>query len=201
MTDIIKILDRKLFGINVAISSLFVIGVLFLYPEIDTNEDGIVESTQSLFIGLSMFIFAYHAFSVQDIHTKLASFAFLLLSLTFLLRELDVETFDIPSVFILLGSGAGRNILLISLWIVLLVLTFKYKGFSKNKVVQLLLSIQGQILMFSAFMLVLGAMMDRNVFSLEHLMTRFYEELFELLGYVYLSFSAFIRVKYKYDML
>jgi hypothetical protein len=161
----IKRLDSKLWGINIGISIFFILSVLFLYPEIDTDEDG------------------------------LASFGFSLLSLTFLLRELDVEKFDLPSFIIMLGSGAGRNLLLGSLWIILLVFIFKYKSVDKNKIVSFLFSMPGQMLMFSALMLVLGAMMDKNVFSLQHLTTRFYEELLELLGYFYLFSASVLRIK------
>jgi len=43
-----------------------------------------------------MILFAYHALMIKEIEAKLASFGLSLLSLTFLLRELDVEKFDIP---------------------------------------------------------------------------------------------------------
>jgi hypothetical protein len=184
-----------LWGTNIGISIFFILSVLFLYPEINTEEDGTVEAAQSIFIALAMVVFAYHAFISKEIKSKLASFGFSLLSLTFLLRELDVEKLDIPSFLIMLGSGTGRNLLLGSLWIILLILTFKYKSVEKNKIVSFLFSIPGQVLMFSALMLVLGAMMDKNIFSLQNLTTRFYEELLELLAYIYLFVAAILRVK------
>lgn len=190
-----KSLDSKLFGINILISIFFILSVLFLYPEIDTEEDGLIEWLQSLFIAFSMILFFYHAFRVKEIGSKLASFGLSLLSLTFLLRELDVETLDIPYYFIVLGSGTGRNILLISLWLILVALTLKYKTIEKEKVLTFLFTSYGQILMLSAFMLVLGAMMDKNIFSLQNEVTRFFEELLELLGYVYLFFASILRVK------
>jgi len=190
-----KRLDSKLWGINIGISIFFILSVLFLYPEINTEEDGIVETVQSIFIVLAMALFTYHAFISKEIKAKLASFGLSLLSLTFLLRELDVEKFDLPSFIIMLGSGAGRNLLLGSLWIILLLFTFKYKSVEKNKIVSFLFSVPGQILMFSALMLVLGAMMDKNIFSLQNLTTRFYEELLELLGYCYLFSASLLRIK------
>ena len=195
MINIKRSLDSKLWGINTGISIFFILTVLFLYPEIDTNEDGIVESIQSFFIAFAMILFAYHALMIKEIEAKLASFGLALLSLTFLLRELDVEKLDIPSFFIILGSGVGRNLLLGVLWIILLVLTLKYKIVEKKKVVAFLFSTYGQLLMFSALMLVLGAMMDKNIFSLQNLTTRFYEELLELLGYCYLFFASILRIK------
>ena len=195
MTFYGRSLDSKLLGINILISIFFILSVLFLYPEIDTDEDGLIESVQSLFIAFSMILFLYHGFRVKEIGSKLASFGLSLLSLTFLLRELDVETFDIPFYLIALGSGSGRNILLVSLWLILLGLALRYKTIEKKKFFSFLFTSYGQILMLSALMLVLGAMMDKNIFSLENEVTRFYEELLELLGYVYLFSASILRLK------
>jgi len=195
MTIYGRSLDSKLLGMNILISIFFILSVLVLYPEIDTDEDGLIESAQSLFIAFSMISFLYHAVRVKEIDPKLASFGLSLLSLTFLLRELDVETFDLPYYLIALGSGTGRNILLVSLWLILLGLTLKYNTIEKKKIVTFLFTSYGQMLMLSALMLVLGAMMDKNVFSLQNEVTRFYEELLELLGYVYLFFASILRLK------
>jgi len=170
--------------------------MIFTYIREKSDKDGIVEAAQSIFIALAIAVFAYHAFISKEIKSKLVSFGFSLLSLTFLLRELDVEKLDIPSFLIMLGSGTGRNLLLGSLWIILLIWTFKYKSVEKNKIVSFLFSIPGQMLMFSSLMLVLGAMMDKNIFSLQNSTTRFYEELLELLGYAYLFFASMFRIKY-----
>ncbi len=191
----IKSLNSKLWSMSIGISVFFILTVLFLYPEIDTNEDGIVEVIQSIFIAFVMMIFTYDAIKSKEIEAKLASFGLSLLSLTFLLRELDMEKFDIPSFLIMLGSGVGRNLLLGSLWIILLISTLKYISFEKKKIEAFLFSTYGQLLMFSALMLVLGAMMDKNVFSLQHLTARFYEELLELLGYFFLFFASILRIK------
>jgi len=196
VASIKKSLDSKLWSISIGISIFFILTVLYLYPEVDTGEEGILEISQSIFIAFSMIGFAYHAFISKEIEAKLASFGLSLLSLTFLVRELDVEKFDIPSfLIILLGSGLWRNLLLGSLWIILLVLTFKYISVEKKKIVAFLFSTYGQLLMFSALMLVLGVMMDKNVFSLELLTTRFYEELLELLGYCFLFFASILKIK------
>lgn len=199
MTIYERTLNGKLLGFNILMSIFFILSILFLYPEIDTDEDGIVEYTQSIFITFSMILFAYHAFKSKKIGEILASFALSLLSLTFLLRELDVEMFDIPSFLIILGSGAGRNILLVSLWVILLGFALKYNTLNKRGVITFLFTTCGQILMLSAFMLILGAMMDKNIFSLQNEVTRFFEELLELLGYIYLFVASILRIRDSYN--
>ena len=195
MINIIKNLDRKLWIMNIGISIFSILTVLFLYPQIDTKENGIVETAQAILIVFAMLVFAYHAFIIKAREAKLVSLGLSLLCLTFLLRELNVETFDIPSFLILIGSGLGRNLFLVSLWVILLILAFKNRNFEKNDVVTFLNSTQGQLLMFSALMLVLGSLMDKNVFSLQYSTTNFYEELLELLGYVYLFLASILRIK------
>lgn len=188
-------LDSKLWSMSIGISIFFILIVIYLYPDIDINEDGTVEITQAVFIAFSIIGFAYHALASKEIEEKLASFGLSLLSLTFLLRELNVEKYDIPLFLIMLGSGSGRKILLVSLWIILLILTFKYISVEKKKIEAFLFSTCGQLLMISALMLVLGAMMDKNVFSLQSLTSRFYEELLELLGYCFLFFASILKIK------
>lgn len=195
MASIKKSFDIKLWSMSIGISIFFILAVLYLYPEVDTGEEGILEISQSIFIAFSMMGFAYHAFISKEIEAKLASFGLSLLSLTFLLRELDVEKLDIPYFLIILGSGLGRNLLLGSLWIILLILTLKYISVEKKKIVAFLFSTSGQLLMFSALLLVLGVMMDKNVFSLQLMTTRFYEELLELLAYCFLFFVSILKIK------
>ncbi|WP_373033508.1 hypothetical protein [Sulfurovum sp.] len=195
MASIKKSFDIKLWSMSIGISIFFILAVLYLYPEVDTGEEGILEISQSIFIAFSMIGFAYHAFISKEIEAKLASFGLSLLSLTFLLRELDVEKLDIPYFLIILGSGLGRNLLLGSLWIILLILTLKYISVEKKKIVAFLFSTSGQLLMFSALLLVLGVMMDKNVFSLQLMTTRFYEELLELLAYCFLFFVSILKIK------
>ena len=187
----LKRLDHKFWGIHSVLSLLIVVLFIIFYPEVDTDENGLLEWLQSGFIALSFFIFSFNTFVSQSIKKRIISFGLALLSLTFLLRELDIEKFDLPLVLITLGSGSGRNILLGTLWVVLFALLYKYKRyFDKSAIETFLFSRVGQLLMFSATMLILGAMMDKNIFSLETLTTRFYEEVLELLGYVYLSIAS-----------
>lgn len=182
----LKRLDQKFWGTHSLISVFMIVSIILFYPDIDTDENGLVEWLQSAFIALSFFTFLLGIYLNQGIKERLISSGFSLLSLSFLLRELDVEKFDLPIFLITLGSGSGRNIFLGLLWIILFGLIYKYREhFTKEAVAKFLFSGTGQLLMFAALMLILGAMMDKNVLKLDHLTTRFYEELLELLGYIY----------------
>jgi len=193
MLKTIKI-NQRLWILSLGINTLFIIFSLLFFSDVDTGESGILEILQALFIAISIVLYILCAFFNKNIGTKLISFALSLLSLSFLLRELDVEKYDIPFIFIFLGSGTGRNILLALLWIILLIVLLKFRKKFLQSNNGFLSSTQGQLLMISALMLFLGALMDKNVFSLETATTRFYEELLELLGYIYLFSVSTIRL-------
>ncbi len=71
----------------------------------------LLDSTQVLTLALALVFFLVPVFdSVRN--DRLIAVFMSLLSLGFILRELDVEQFDLPNILILLGSGKGRNLLL-----------------------------------------------------------------------------------------
>jgi len=194
MLKAIKI-NQKLWRLSLGVNTLFIVFILLFFPDVDTSEEGILEIMQAFFIAVSMVIYAFCAFFDRAIGTRLTSLTLSLLSLSFLLRELDVGKYDIPSIFILLGSGIGKNVLTGLLWIFLFIVLFKLRKKFWQSNNGFLSSKQGQLLMISALMLLLGALMDKNIFSLETDTTRFYEELLELLGYVYLFTVSIFRLK------
>ena len=188
-------INQKIWILSLGINTLFIISILLFFPNVDTGEKGILEMTQALLIAVSMVIYVLCAFFDRNIGTRLTSLALSLLSFSFLLRELDVEEYDIPSIFILLGSGTGKHVLIGVLWIILLIVLFKFKQAFWHSNYDFLSSKQGQLLIVSALMLILGSFMDKNILSLNIDTTQFYEEIFELLGYVYLLLSSLLKLK------
>ena len=77
------------------------------------DENNLLENTQAFVL---MFVFFLYLLPLFDPlrGDKLIAVFFAILTLAFLLRELDIEKFDLPKILILLGSGNGRNILLAS---------------------------------------------------------------------------------------
>ena len=71
----------------------------------------LLESTQALTLALSLLFFLVPVFDSSR-NDRLIAVFMSLLSLGFILRELDVEQFDLPNILILLGSGKGRNLML-----------------------------------------------------------------------------------------
>lgn len=75
------------------------------------KENGLLENTQAFTLTITLLFFLAPMFNRFRSDRLLAVF-FSFLTLGFILRELDIETFDLPNILILLGSGQGRNLLL-----------------------------------------------------------------------------------------
>jgi hypothetical protein len=56
-------------------------------------------------------------------------------------------------------------------------------------------SYQGQLLIYTAVLLIFSQLMDKNIFHMHNYTHRFYEEIFELLSYAYFVVIAVLRIK------
>ena len=75
------------------------------------SENGLLENVQALTLIITLFFFLAPTFN-RFRSDRLLGVFFCFLTLSFILRELDIETFDLPNILILMGSGQGRNLLL-----------------------------------------------------------------------------------------
>lgn len=82
---------------------------VFLLGDMSTyGEDGLLENIQSVVLFITSIVFLIPGlYRKRD--GKLVFLFFSLLSFSFALREVDVETFDIPSILIVMGSGIGKK--------------------------------------------------------------------------------------------
>ena len=105
-----------------------------------------------------------------------------------LLREIDIEDFNIPMWIIVIGSGAGRTLLLsIMLAPVLLFIVMKYQQYY-GLVKKYFLSQVGLSLILSFCLLLIGSMFEH-----EYLLSRtLIEESFELIAYGLFFRAVFI---------
>ena len=105
-----------------------------------------------------------------------------------LLREIDIEDFNIPMWIIVIGSGAGRTLLLsIMLAPVLLFIVVKYQQYY-GLVKKYFLSQVGLSLILSFCLLLIGSMFEH-----EYLLSRtLIEESFELIAYGLFFRAVFI---------
>ena len=178
------------------ISSLvqyFIIGVIAwsFYGVIGLNdfnifdENNLLENTQAFVLLLVFFLFLVPLFEPFR-GDKLIAVFFAILTLAFLLREVDIEKFDLPKILILLGSGNGRNILLALGFLSTLgfaLFKFRYyldlaRCFLRNRT--------GFATLVAGLFLIVGDMFEKIDVPYHVL----YEESLELLGYSFLLSAA-----------
>jgi hypothetical protein len=188
-----RTLNLNIFPTTAALFVLSLIDALFFYEaEIKANtdiikEDHSLENNQVILLFISGLIYLWTLFHVQKGH-KLFPCAGALLCLSFILRELDVEKFDLPQAIILLGHGLGRNILLICLWLLVIALFLRnYKHYMAIAVS--LLKTRSALFMFvGGLSLIVGSLFDDRVFDVDAY--QLYEELSELNGYYFILLAS-----------
>jgi uncharacterized membrane protein YhaH (DUF805 family) len=156
--------------------------VFFLNNASFYKENGMLENTQVLLLFVTFLIFLLPTL-YQNRNDKLIFGFFSLLTLNFILRELDV-----PKLLILIGSGIGRKVLLaIGFVSILLYASFNYKYYA-NLSKELLQSRAGALIFISPVFLFLGGFFEEAQF--QH--NEYFEEISELIGYILLFFVALI---------
>jgi hypothetical protein len=184
MTAIIKISNvTQVFILAIVLWSFY--AVMLLDDPSVYAENNLLESTQAFTLALALVFFLVPVFdSVRN--DRLIAVFLSLLSLGFILRELDVEQFDLPNLLILLGSGKGRNLLLgTGLLLTLVTALFKFRYY---------LSLSrcffrhgaGIATLFAGLFLVVGDIFEKIDIPYHVL----YEESLELVGYAILLLAA-----------
>jgi hypothetical protein len=149
------------------------------------DENHLLENIQALTLGLSLLLFLIPLADSSRNDRLIAAF-FSVLVLGFILRELDVEKFDLPSVVVFLGSGKGRNAMLaIGFFVVLSVAVFNFRYyFSLAKC--FIRSRVGITALTAGIFLVVGDMFEKINIPYHVLI----EESLELIGYTILLSAA-----------
>jgi len=171
------------FGFTVwATYSVFVNGHVHIYAE-----NGLIENMQAYLLVIACAIYlATLAFEKRSDKLILAACA--LLCYGFVVRELDVETFDIPRALVLIGSGAGRNIsLAVGLAVICLYAALTDLARHAKAAIRFVRSKPGVLLMTAGVFLIIGELMEKNKAIPQHV---FVEEMAELFADVLILLSS-----------
>lgn len=178
----------------------FFIGIfaLFIYPVFITdhpklyNENGLIENLQALTLILTSILFLLNALK-KNRNDRLFMLFFAWLTFSFFLREVDVEDFDLPSIIIFLGGhGVGRNTMLALGFLTIIFFYIKERKFYNPLIKKFALSFEGVLIIQSAIFLVCSDFFEKSHSLAYH---QFYEELFELYGYLLLLIAALLLRK------
>ena len=151
------------------------------------SENGLLENIQVFVLFIACFAFILPII-FQNRTDKLILLFFGLLCYSFILREIDVEDLNIPNILKLIGSGAGRNIILATGFIAMLVYFIFNITHYKNVLRSVLTSRFATLIIMGGVGLYTGDVFE-NMYSIQHHV--FLEEISELFGYVFILLSAF----------
>ncbi len=164
--------------------------ITFQYDSLH-SENSTLENTQVVLLVLAAV--GYLSLHTPSQDERIIHVAIALLSFSFILREIDLEHLNLPSQLIALGSGLGRKILLAVLWISLC--TFSYLTIVNRVsfIKKFVTSNAFSILTAAFLLLVISAVMDKQMFSLTHYML--FEELAETNAYLLIALPVMFRAE------
>lgn len=175
-------------GIAVATTVVIAANVSVVIVSITQNntnlhaENALLENIQATF--LAMAALGYLFLRPRSPGERNVYLGVALLSFSFVLRELDLDRMNVPLLARTLGSGPGRVVLLSGLWILLSAHAWRSIS-AKVQFLRQFLGSQLFLVLLAAFcLLLLGAMMDKNIFSMTQ--ARLAEELLETNAYLLL---------------
>ncbi len=188
---------RRLLGVDVTSAAIIIAWFGFTlwaaYSVFHDNnvhiyaENRLIENVQACILVIASIVYFATA-ALDKSSEKLIIMFCSLLCLTFFLREVDVEDFDIPYALIFIGSGAGRNTILTAAFVAIFIYTGLKHTHYKKAAVEFAKSRPGWLLMAGGVFLLIGDFFEKNDTILHH--SVFFEEINELFGYVLILLSS-----------
>lgn len=177
----------KLLGVLIIHTALWVLCYRFSW--VTPFEDGGMENAQVLAVSLSLVLFLLAAVSSNS-SERLFYASLVLLCVSFLFRELDMEDYGLHPVITGLTSGLGRNFLLGFLWACFLLLFLKDPQDSRTVLAKWFKSFEGRLMMLAGLLFLFAWPLDKEMFQLNSHTSRLLEELLELNGYFLLGLCS-----------
>jgi hypothetical protein len=188
-------LSRAIIFITTGLWLAFTLWTTFLVMGNNTQiyaENGLLENIQACILVIAFAVYLVNA-AIEKRPGKLIPLFFSLLCYSFLLRELNIETFDIPYPLQFIGSGSGRDIsLAIAFFAVFFYAATNY-SFYRKAVISHLKTRAGWLLIVAGVLLVVGASFE-DYHSITHHI--FIEEKLELFAYILILFSSIMTNSY-----
>lgn len=169
------------FGLWAAFS-VFLEGHSHIYAE-----NGLIENLQAGMLAFACVFYLLTAFFSKR-SDKLIILFCALLCYGFVLREVDVERFDVPSWILFVGSGWGRNaILTLVFFVIISCAVWRDFYFYKNASIAFVKSRPGVLWLVGGVFLLVGDFFEKHNAITHHV---FFEEMAELLGCVFILLSS-----------
>jgi uncharacterized membrane protein YGL010W len=190
-----RIILRSLFETAVIVAAGIFLGLIlwsayavFVLHKVDVYvENGLLENTQAILLAIACVVF-FTPIIIEKRSDKLILLFCSLICYVFVLRELDVQSLDIPAALKVIGYGAGRNTTVAAA----LIAIFVYAGFNfsyyKTAAIDFLKSKHGILMIIGCGFLFLGDFFEKYDSMIHHV---YFEEVSELCGNVFILLAAF----------
>lgn len=149
-------------------------------------ENHFVENMQVIVCALASVVFFVSAF-INGEKAKMIPLFFATLAFAFIFREVDFEKLDVPEIVKTLGSGKGRNIIMIVLFVSVFTGAFLKFKFYLGAVFKFLRTKTFIVGVLSALILVASDILERSTSIPNY---EFWEETVEYVGYTFFLLSA-----------
>lgn len=150
-------------------------------------ENGPLENVQACVLAAAFLVYLVNAATERQ-SSRLILLSCSLLCYSFMLRELDVEQFDLPHPLIAIASGTGRNVTLAIAFAALLFYAVKNFSYYKTAALQFLRTRSGVLLMLAGVFLYVAEFFEKNSAIPHHVL---WEEVIELFAFTLILLSAF----------
>lgn len=156
------------------------------------EDNGLIENMQALLLMVACIVYLLVGLRENRLNKLIPLFCSLL-CFSFLLRELDVEKFDLPGVLIYFGHGAGRDAILAIALFSIFTYAALNRSYYKKAAIHFARSGSGWLLVSGGVFLVIGNVFEKSD-GIPHFV--FFEEIAELFGYVLILLSSIYARSY-----
>ncbi|MBE0598883.1 MAG: hypothetical protein IH614_16630 [Desulfuromonadales bacterium] len=165
-------------------------GLSLVLPGI-ARENGVLESLQAILLAVALLALLARSPQWRRGERRWPGFFIGVALLSILLRELEVDRFDLPGWLIYMGDGDGRDLLLGLLWLAVLVAAARNWRHLGSWARQGLHSHWGWTLLLGGCLYLLGSFFDQKIFPLDKPSQLFWEEAMETVGALYIGVGVF----------
>jgi hypothetical protein len=162
--------------------------------QLAADENGPVENSQTLFLGIASLVYLSTAVLSTGLERMLFA-GLALLAVSLLLREVDVRGLDLNPVVASMVNGLGRNLLLGSMWLALLIACALRARRLLTVFLAWVKTPAGNAIVLAGALLVLGRPFDGKVFGLPVSTAQLCEELLEVNGYMLVLLSSILGLR------
>lgn len=147
-----------------------------------TTENGLMENLQAASLFLALVLCLVNLAPLRRKPPAHVAAALAVFFLTLFLREIELEGLDLPGILISLGSGAGKNVLLVVLWCAVLFGAARNRQRLKQDILAYMKSPLMYYLLAAAVFYLIGEALDKKLLPLAKPQRIFWEETAECLA-------------------